>query len=108
MHIDYAAETFLRHTAPKHSAPSTAQQTVAVLAAEKEFLALAEQVGDEKTSSIVTTIRKNASNRFAKVTEAQRFALASALLAKHGSALNVYAAAFGVSAEEFNTTIEGL
>lgn len=101
MHIEAAAESFTRMTKPKHSEPLSDQQVVEVHVAEKAFLALAESIGDEKISSIVATIRKNAGNRYAKVTQNQRYALAAALLAMHTSAFAVYAAAVGVSADEF-------
>ena len=106
MHISYAAEAYVAADAPKHSPRDTDQRIVERFAAEKEFLALADAIGDAKTSSIVATIRKNAGNKYAKVTPAQKYAVAAALLLKHGTALAVYAAAFNASEADFLATAE--
>jgi hypothetical protein len=79
---------------------------VAAHAAEREFLNLADALGNEKASSIVATIRGGAGSKYAKVTEAQKHALAGALLAKHGTALAVYASAFNVDEESFLASAE--
>lgn len=101
MHIEYAAEAVRRMTQPKHSAPLAARDVVAAHAAEPELLALADALGDAKSSSIVGTIRKNAGSRYARVTPAQKGALAGALLGRYGSPQSVYAAAFGVTESDF-------
>ena len=105
MHIDYAAESFQRMTQPKHSDPLPARQVVEAHITQCEFLALADAIGDEKISSIVSTIRKSASNKFAKTTGAQKVALATALLAAHSTPAAVYAAAFGVTEPAFTAAV---
>lgn len=101
MHIEYAADLLVRAESPRYGEARSHQQTIELVAAEKEFLALAEKIGDEKISSIVMTMRSAATSRYAKVTARQKFAIAAALLAKHGTARAVFAAAYGVSEDDF-------
>jgi len=97
MHIDYAKECFLARETPKHSQPFTHQQLVELFIAEAEFLKLVDAIGDEKLSSIASTIRATAKNKYAKVTPKQKYALAVALLERYKTARAVYAAAFYVT-----------
>ena len=76
MHIDYVVELFIN---------------------ESEFLKLVDSIGNEKLSSIATTVRASANNKYAKVTAKQKFALATGLLDQYKTARAVYAAAFGVT-----------
>lgn len=101
MHIDYAAESFKSMTQPRYAEPLTNRQVVECNVTYPEFLALADAIGNEKISSIVATIRKSAGNKFAKTTSAQKFTLAMALLDAHTTPAAVYAAALGVTEDEF-------
>jgi hypothetical protein len=102
MHIEYAADAFVRMQKPKHSEPFSQLQTVAVYVTEQEFLNLADKI-DGVTSEISKTVRETqaSGNRFAKVTSKQKNALAFALLDKYKTALACYAAAYKVTEEEF-------
>ena len=97
MHIDYAKECFLARETPKHSQPFDEQQLVELFVSESEFLKLVDSLGDEKLSSIATTIRASQKNKYAKVTAKQKYALATGLLTQYKTARAVYAAAFGVT-----------
>lgn len=100
MHIDYAKECFLARETPKHSQPFTNLQLTELFIHESEFLKLVDDLGDEKLSSIASTVRASAGNRHAKVTANQKYALAAPLLKKYKTARAVYAAAFGVTEAE--------
>ncbi len=105
MHIDYAAEAFKRMTQPQHGPALNDRQTVESLVSYPEFLALTDKISDEKINSIAQTVRNAQKSKYAKVTAAQKYTLANALIAQHGSALSVYAQAFGKTQDEFTTLV---
>jgi hypothetical protein len=100
MHIEYAADALIRLEAIKVNTPAA---VVAAYITEREMLALASTLGGV-TADIAATVKATVaagSRSFKKVTDKQRFALAFALLEKFGTACAVYAAAYGVSEDEF-------
>lgn len=102
MHIEYAAEVFKSRM---QSAPINA---IVGLAADPEFLQLAEKIDDKKVQALAAKLLKSYDRglRFQKATPKQRETIAAALLEKHGAPLAVYAAAMGVSELEFMSTVE--
>lgn len=107
MHIQYAAESVKRQLNNRWTEESKKDhQAVEVNVTEPELLSAAEKIGDAKAASIVATICKNKNNRYAKTTAAQKWALTTALLTAHGTAVAVYAAAYGITAEEFQKLVD--
>jgi len=100
MHIEYAADMILRVEA-QFEGERAQRYAIESYVDDNVILNLVDTLGDEKASSIAATIRKNRNNRYAKVTSKQRYAIASAILAKYPTARAAYAAAYGVSEEEF-------
>ena len=107
MHIEYAAEQFKRLAQPKRVDPAPDQKIVEMFVSEKEFLALAINSGNEKAAAIAETIRNN-TNKYSRVTAKQAYVIASELLNKHSTAKAVFAAAFGVSEEQFGEIVESV
>ncbi len=103
MHIEYAADAFVRMQKPKYSEPLTDFQLISAYVTEKEFLSLADKIGGV-TSDISKSVRATLEagrNSYKKVTSKQKDALAAALLDKYKTALTCYAAAYGVTEDEF-------
>jgi hypothetical protein len=63
------------------------------LVTEKPFLALCDQIGGF-VASVAASVRKSLGNRYSKVTDKQRNALASALVQKYGAAQAIINAAY--------------
>ena len=97
MHIEYAADAVVRMESQAYAA----QLQVKNYTLEKEFLALAASLGG-LTAEIVAAVRDITSTKtYRKVTEKQRHAISAALLEKCDSPRAVFAAAYGVSEEDF-------
>lgn len=100
MHIEYAADAVIR--AEEQFKDEAAQRYVLEsYADDKTVLQIVETLDDEKAKSIAATIVASRNNRYAKVTQKQRYAIASAILKKYTTARAALAAAYGVSEEEF-------
>lgn len=100
MHIEFAADAVVR--AENQFKGEQAQRYVLEsYADDSTVLKIVDTLGDEKAASIAATIRGNRNNRYAKTTSKQRFAIATAILAKYETARAAFAVAYGVSEEEF-------
>ena len=100
MHIEYAADALIRLESNKINTPAA---VVAAYITEREMLALATTLSGvtaDIAASVKATVAAGSRN-FKKVTDKQRFAMAFALLEKYGTPRAVYAAAYGVSEDEF-------
>ena len=102
MHVEYAAEAYVRMMHPKHVEPYTDLQVIVAHVCEKEILKLAAGLG-EKEQSIASTVTSILSEPrgYRRVTSKQKFALAQALLDHHKTSLAVYAAAYSMVEQEF-------
>lgn len=100
MHIEFAADAVVR-SETQFSGEQAQRYVLESYADDSTVLKIVDTLGDEKASSIATTIRANRGNRYAKVTSKQRFAIASAILAKYHTARAAFAVAYGMSEEEF-------
>jgi len=102
MHIKFAADAVVRAEG-QFSGEQAQRYVLECYADDSTVLKIVDMLGDEKASSIAATIRSNRGNRYAKVTSKQRFAIATAILAKYATARAALAAAYGVSEDEFMT-----
>lgn len=100
MHIEYAKDLLLSKEKPRYSVPLSAQAIVEAVVCENAFLVLALKLQDDRVCGIVGSVQAASSHRFKKVTPAQKYALAQALLGQYGTPRAVYAAAFGVSEKD--------
>lgn len=100
IHIEYAADAIIRAEA-QFQGEQAQRYVLESYADDSTVLKIVDTLGDEKASSIAATIRQNRGNRYAKVTRNQRFAIATAILAKYATARAAFAVAYGVSEEEF-------
>lgn len=101
MHIEYAADAVVRCEKQFAGTPQTELYVIESYADDEVVLKLVDRLGDEKAASIAATIRQSRNKRYAKVTSKQRWAIATAILAVYPTARAAYAAAYGVSEDEF-------
>lgn len=97
MHIDYAKEVVEYHEDNYEDHNMTIMTS---LAPETEVMKVAESLGDEKISSICSTMREAEKSRYRKITDKQRYAVAKALLDNFGTARAVLAKSFNTTEEE--------
>lgn len=101
MHIDYAIELVERYEADSYI-KGDSFKIISMVSAESELLALIDKHGDDKHRSIAATVRdiQSSNNRYRKVTDGQRKALARHLLELFGTHRAVLAAAYGKTEQE--------
>jgi len=102
IHIEYAADAVVRSEA-QFQGEQAQRYVIESYVDDETLLKVVDSLGDSKATAIAASVRKinSRENRHAKVTSKQRWALATALLAKYQTARAVFAAAYGVSEEEF-------
>lgn len=100
MHIEYAADVIER-CERQFDEPQASRYALESYADDDTVLCLVDSLDDEKASAIAETIKASRKKRYAKVTQKQRYAIASAILRKYNTAKAAYAESYGVSEEEF-------
>ena len=105
-HRDYAAESILHHEKQFGAQADMIFAKFVVTCGQGAELArkAGESANDAKTVSIAQTVIDTikSGNRYKKITSNQQYALAIALLEKHGSARGIGAAIWSLTADEID------
>jgi len=99
MHIDFAKEVYESNKNQKYCAPVSDQHILEILAID-QMLDLCVKIGDEKIQTIAKSMKEAENNRYKKVTEKQKYAIAKFLLDNFHDAKEAIAAAFNKTASE--------
>lgn len=98
VHVEFAADAVVRS---EQFGEKGDQLVIEGFADQDTVLKLVDATGDVKAASIKKTIVEGRSNRRAKVTPKQRYAIATAVLAHYKTAAAALAASYGMTEEEF-------